>query len=39
MTEWSALQTRKRGDPGSNPVQVKTFFVENKSLFELNLNI
>ena len=32
MTEWSALQTDKRGDSGSNPAEVKTFFGGIKSL-------
>ena len=25
VVEWSALQTSKRGDPSSNPTDVKTF--------------
>ena len=32
MAEWSALLTGKRGDPSSNPAEVKTFF-------ELNFNL
>ena len=27
MAEWSALQTGKRGYPGSIPAKVKTFFL------------
>ena len=43
MAEWSALPTSKRGDSGSIPVEVKTFFEGIKGLeqymanhFELN---
>ena len=43
MAEWSALQTRKRGDSSSIPAQVKFFFEGIKSFeqyiachFELN---
>ena len=43
VAKWSALQTGKRGDSGSIPVKVKTFFEGIKSLeqniaphFELN---
>ena len=31
MAEWSALQTGTRGDSGSIPAQVKTFFEGIKS--------
>ena len=45
IAEWSALQTGKRGDPGSIPAKVKVFFFftgiknfvnYNVCLFELN---
>ena len=30
VAEWSALQTRKRGDSGSIPAKVKTFLWSNQ---------
>ena len=32
IAEWSALQTGKRGDPGSIPAKVKTFYSKESSL-------
>jgi len=32
MAEWSALQTDKRGDSGSIPAVVKTFFMEESKV-------
>ena len=43
MAEWLALQTGKRGDSGSIPAKVKTFFFsinqQQNYHFESNLNL
>ena len=43
VAEWSASRPAKRGDSGSIPTRVKTFFVRiegiEQQIIELNLNL